>query len=91
MTVELGELRSTLLETLAEPLAAVGLEPDSVPDDLDLLAAGVIDSFGLLELISALEAHYGTTLDFADLAAEDLTVVGPLTRHLLAQIQPVPT
>jgi len=91
MTVELGDVRSALLETLAEPLAAVGLAPDSVPDDLDLLGAGVIDSFGLLELIAALEDRYGTTLDFGDLAAEDLTVVGPLTRHLLAQIQSVPT
>ena len=91
MTVELGELRSALLETLAEPLAAVGLDPDSAPDDLDLLAAGVIDSFGLLELIAALEDRFGTTLDFADLPAEDLTVVGPLTRHLLPQIQAVPT
>ena len=91
MTVEVGDVRSALLETLAEPLAAVGLDPASVPDDLDLLAAGVIDSFGLLELIAALEDRFGTTLDFADLAAEDLTVVGPLTRHLLAQIQAVPT
>lgn len=91
MTVEVGDVRSALLETLAEPLAAVGLDPASVPDDLDLLAAGVIDSFGLLELIAALEDRFGTPLDFADLAAEDLTVVGPLTRHLLAQIQAVPT
>ena len=91
MTVELADLRSALLETLAEPLAAVGLDPEDVPDDLDLLAAGVIDSFGLLELIAALEDRYGTTLDFADLAAEELTVVGPLTRHLTAQIQAVPT
>jgi acyl carrier protein len=89
VTVELGDLRSALLETLAEPLAAIGLDPESVPDDLDLLAAGVIDSFGLLELIAALEDRFRTTLDFADLAAEDLTVVGPLTRHLLAQIQAV--
>ena len=91
MTVDLADLRSALLETLAEPLAAVGVDPEDVPDDLDLLAAGVIDSFGLLELIAALEDRYGTTLDFADLAAEELTVVGPLTRHLTAQIQAVPT
>jgi acyl carrier protein len=91
VTVELADLRSALLETLAEPLTAVGLDPDTVPDDLDLLAAGVIDSFGLLELIAALEDRFGTTLDFADLAADELTVVGPLTRHLLAQVQPVST
>jgi acyl carrier protein len=76
-----------MLDVLVEPLAAVGREPGSVTDDFDLLAEGVIDSFGLLELISALETRYATALDFSELSVEDLTVVGPLTRHLGAQIQ----
>ncbi len=87
MSVNVENLRSAMLEALVEPLAAVGSDPSAVPDDFDLLAEGVIDSFGLLELISALEARYATVLDFSDLPVEDLTVVGPLTRHLAAQIQ----
>jgi acyl carrier protein len=84
--LRVDEVRAQVLEALSEPLAAVGLDPGGVPDDLDLLAEGVIDSFGLLELVSALEAHYSTTLDFSQLPAADLTVVGPLVRHLSAQI-----
>ncbi len=86
MTVNVVDVRSAMLETLVEPLAAVGRDPEGVPDDLDLLVEGVIDSFGLLELISALEARYETELDFSGLPPEELTVVGPLTRHLAAQI-----
>ena len=87
MTAE-TDVRTVMLEMLAEPLAAVGRDPGTVPDDFDLLAEGVIDSFGLLELISALEARYATTLDFADMPVEELTVAGPLARHLAAQIEP---
>jgi acyl carrier protein len=86
VSADVTDLRSALLEALVEPLAAVGRDPRTVTDDFDLLAEGVIDSFGLLELISALEARYATTLDFSQLPVEDLTVVGPLTRHLGAQI-----
>ena len=86
MTVESGDLQVAMLELLVEPLAAVGLHPGAVPDDFDLLAEGVIDSFGVLELISALEVRYATTLDFSELPVEDLTVVGPLARHLSSQI-----
>ena len=79
--------RSALLDALVEPLTAVGQDPATVPDDLDLLVEGVIDSFGLLELISTLETRYATVLDFSELPPEELTVVGPLTRHLAAQIE----
>jgi len=81
-----ADVRSVMLETLAEPLAAVGRDPETVPDDLDLLAEGVIDSFGLLELISALESRYATPLDFAEMPVDELTVFGPLARHLAAQV-----
>jgi acyl carrier protein len=86
VTLETADLQVAMLELLVEPLAAIGLHPGAVPDDFDLLAEGVIDSFGVLELISALGVRYATTLDFSELSAEDLTVVGPLARHLTSQI-----
>ena len=53
-----------------------------VPDDFDLRANGLIDSFGVLELIGALEERFGLELDFDELDPEDLTVVGPLSRYV---------
>ena len=55
-----------------------------VGDDLDLLASGVIDSFGFLELVAAVEESLGIELDFDGLAAEELTVVGPFCRYAAA-------
>ena len=86
-SVSAQDVRAVLLGELSESLAAVGLDAGSVPDDFDLLVEGVIDSFGILELVSALEAGYETTLDFSELPASDLTVVGPLSEHIAAQIR----
>jgi acyl carrier protein len=86
-SVSAHDVRAALLDELSEPLAAIGLDAGSVPDDFDLLVEGVIDSFGILELVSALEARYLTTLDFSELPVSDLTVVGPLSEHIAAQIR----
>ena len=53
-----------------------------LPDDFDLLLSGVIDSFGILEMISAIEAEFRIELDLALLDAEDMTKIGPLARYI---------
>ncbi len=61
-------------------LAAKGLEPSHVADSFDLLIEGVIDSFGIIELIVKLEARYGFEIDFTNLDPDDLTRIGPVSR-----------
>jgi acyl carrier protein len=39
--------------------------------DAPLLSSGVVDSFHLTELLSALEAHYGTRVDVGDIGADN--------------------
>lgn len=78
-------IRSLVLAQLAGDLAALGLTPDAVTDDFDLRAGGVIDSLGFLELVTGLEDALGVELDFDALDPEQLTVIGPLCRHVAAQ------
>ena len=78
------EIRALVLAECAEALAAVGADPAAVPDDFDLRAHGVIDSLGFLELITALEERLGA--DFEALDPAELTVVGPLSRFVAAQV-----
>ena len=59
-----------------EPL---GLNSAEIPDDFDLLLSGVIDSFGILEMISSIEEEFQIELDLAALDAEQITIVGPLS------------
>ena len=59
-----------------------------LPDDFDLLLSGVIDSFGILEMISAIEDEFRIRLDLALLDAEDITRMGPLARYIAENPKP---
>jgi acyl carrier protein len=56
--------------------------------DFDLLNHGIVDSLGVLELVNALEEAFGIQIDLADLDAESLTIVGPLSEHVAAHAVP---
>src|SRR5437762_982190 len=47
-------------------------------DSCDLLLSGVIDSLGLVELMTALQERCGREIDFDALDPEQMTKVGPL-------------
>jgi acyl carrier protein len=79
------EVQIFILQQLEEPLAEAGWAADAVSDDFDLHGHGIIDSFGLIELISAIEQRFDLEVDFEDLDPEGLTVLGPLSRFIEAQ------
>ncbi len=78
-------MRGFVLEELDEQLRAVGDDPEKLPDDFDLHESGVIDSLGILELISALEERFGLEIDYEELDPEELTKVGPFSRYVSEQ------
>ncbi len=75
-------VRRFLLTRYYEPIIAMQLSLTEIPDDFDLLLNGVIDSFGILEMISAIEDEFQIKLDLALLDAEDITRIGPLARYI---------
>jgi acyl carrier protein len=75
-------VREAILERVVEQLAAKGLTPSEVPASFDLLLEGVIDSFGVVELIMLLEQRFAVEFDFDELSADDLTKVGPLADYV---------
>jgi acyl carrier protein len=75
-------VRGFLLTRYYEPIIAMQLSLTEIPDDFDLLLSGVIDSFGILEMISAIEDEFRIQLDLALLDAEDITRIGPLSRYI---------
>jgi len=84
--VSVKAVRDLLLAHLEEPLAALGLKSTDVPDDFDLLTEGVIDSLGIVQMIAALDAHFGVAIDLEEFDPEQLTVIGPLCRYVAAWI-----
>lgn len=81
-----ADVRLLVLESLAEALERLELDADHLDGDFDLLAEGVVDSFGLLELLDELERSLGTALDFERADTDTLTTVGGLSRHVAAQL-----
>src|SRR5271166_3412194 len=80
------QVRTHLLSMYAEQIKLSGSSFDDVPDNFDLFLEGIVDSFGILEMIGGLEEAYGVTLDMSGLDVEQVTVVGPLSRHVASQV-----
>ena len=78
------DVRQFILSLYAEKFQRAGLK--MVPDNFDLITGGIVDSMGILELVSALELKFGMELDLSSLDAEHLAVVGPLARFVSGQL-----
>jgi len=76
-----AEIRAFLLEQVTERLQAAGVAPDEVDDDTDLLGAGIVDSLGVLELMTLVSDRFGIDDDWEDIDPEILLVVGPFCRY----------
>jgi len=60
----------------------LGLDPAAISPDFDFLERGIIDSLGVLEMITAIEQNFGITVDLEGLDAADLDGFGtPLRSH----------
>jgi acyl carrier protein len=80
--VSTEQVRLFLLERFNNTFSAMGISPQNVPDDFDLLTEGIIDSFGIVELISDMEDKFHLEIDFGDLDPENLTIIGPFSRFV---------
>ena len=81
-----ADVQQFILRRIDDPLRAKGLGAGDVPGSFDLLLEGVIDSFGIVELIGALEEQYGLEFDFDELAPDDLTRIGPLSSYVAEKL-----
>ena len=77
------DVRRFLIDFIQKRLAAQGEDPlNDLSDDCDLLLSGIIDSLGLLELVTAVNQHYGREIDFEDLDPDHMTIVGPFCDYV---------
>jgi len=74
-----ADLRNVITNALKERLTARGLIDKELDDTADLLETGIVDSFGFLDLLDAIESQTGIEIDLMAMAQEE-----PLTiRHLI--------
>jgi acyl carrier protein len=82
------KVRQFLVTKYSNPIKGVGFDPVEIPDSFDLLLSGVIDSFGILEMISSIEDEFSVRLDLAALDAEQITILGPLSEYVAQNSKP---
>ena len=82
-------VREYILSLYKTQIAERGLLLDQVPDDFDLLMEGIVDSLGIMELVTALETHFAHPIDFEELDAEQMTILGPLSSHVQRKLTEV--
>lgn len=81
-------VRQFLVTRYSRSIQELGLNPAAVPDNFDFLLRGVIDSFGILEMISSIEDEFRIQLDMATLDAEQITILGPLAQYVAENARP---
>jgi len=60
---------------------------DGLSDDSSFLEEGIIDSTGILELVSFLEEEFGITVDDEDLIPENLDSINNVTNYLAKKLR----
>lgn len=65
-------------------------DPAEIGDETSLITGGYVDSTGMLEVISFLEAEYGISIADTEMTPENLETIGRISRFV-AQKQPAVT
>ncbi|WP_303789644.1 D-alanine--poly(phosphoribitol) ligase subunit 2 [Anaerotruncus colihominis] len=72
-------------QKIAEILAELcGVEPEEIKPELELFEEGLLDSFGAIQLVLALEENFSVSLDIASLPRERIatpSVIAALIRE----------
>lgn len=82
------KVREFLLTRYSEPIKGAGFNPAELPDTFDFLLNGIVDSFGILEMITSIESEFQIQLDMETLDAEEITILGPLARYAAENAKP---
>jgi len=86
-SVTAHDIRKFLVDYLSGKLKSNGSTAcEDLPEDCDILLAGMIDSLGLLELVGAIQEFTGVEIDFEALDPEQMTIVGPLCKFVSEQV-----
>ncbi|NJL17407.1 MAG: acyl carrier protein [Nitrospira sp.] len=75
-------VREYLLNRYEAQIKGRGLRLEDIRDDFDLLQEGIIDSLGIMELLSDIDSHFDVAVDFEALDTSQLTVIGPLATYI---------
>jgi acyl carrier protein len=65
---------------------AVDIEANPIGVEESLITTGIVDSTGLLELVSFVEAQYGFDVPDEDLLPENFETIGRISAYIAARV-----
>lgn len=77
-------VRAALQDFLASQHGGRRIDAAELPDDLDMLASGMIDSLGFLGLMTMMRQAFGEHIDFEGLDPDQMGIVGPFCDFVAA-------
>lgn len=83
-------VREFLLKKYSTVLASRSLAPNLVPDSFDLLAEGIVDSLGVLDMVDDVEREFRVQLNMEHIEAQELTIIGPFCRYVAQNATELP-
>jgi len=77
------EVREIVLDVIEENINRAGYDRHSIPNETDLMASGILDSFGFLESLASIEDSTGLDVDYSQLDSESFTTLQGLVKAIL--------
>lgn len=60
----------------------LGVEPEEVEPDLDLFETGLVDSFGMIQVVVELEERFGISLPIEGIARADIATPALIAKRV---------
>jgi len=77
-----NELKQIVIELLAPKLEAFNITRGQVGDDFHFLDSGIMDSFGVVELVTQIQERAAIEVDFSDFDPQEFLTLGGLVSAL---------
>ncbi|MCF8233333.1 MAG: acyl carrier protein [Bacteroidales bacterium] len=65
------DIRQFVSEFLSKRLESVGLSAGDIRGSFDFIQSGLLDSMAFVDMISAMEEHFGVEIDFEEEVADN--------------------
>jgi len=77
-----AQVKDFLKRHLQDRFRSKGIDPEKIGDDFSLLAAGIVDSFGVIDTITAIEHEFQMEIDIENLNPDDISIIGRFSNYV---------
>jgi acyl carrier protein len=76
------DIRRAVVEALSPRAREIGMAPEDIGGDFDILGSGIVDSLGFVELLLAVEEALGQPVELERLSFGELTSLNGLVEQI---------